>query len=124
MGMIDRRDVVEAAAKVLTTKGYEGQTYHLTGPALLSYHDAASGLSKVLGKEVRYVNVPMQAAREAMIGMGMSEWLADVICEYFENYRKGGSAGVTNDFERVTGHPPRSYETFARDFAQYFGRPN
>lgn len=124
MGMIDRRDVVEAAVKVLTTEGHEGQTYVLTGPALLSYHDAASGLSKALGKEVRYVNVPMQAAREAMIGMGMSEWLADAICEYFENYRKGGSAGVTNDFEKVTGHPPRSYETFARDFAQSFSSPN
>lgn len=124
MGMIDRRDVIEAAAKVLTTEGHEGQTYVLTGPVLLSYHDVASVLSRALGKEVRYVNVPMEAAREAMIGMGMSEWLADVYCEYFENYRKGGSAGVSNDFERVTGHPPRSYEKFARDFAQYFGRPN
>jgi len=123
MGMIDRRDVIEAAAKVLTTEGHEGQTYVLTGPALLSYHDVASLLSRALGKEVRYVNVPMEAAREAMIGMGISEWLADVYCEYFENYRKGGSAGVSNDFERVTGHPPRSYETFAHDFAQYFGKP-
>lgn len=122
MGMIDRRDVIEAAAKVLTTEGHEGQTYHMTGPALLSYHDVAKALSKALGKEVMYVNVPMEAAREAMIGMGMSEWLADVYCEYFENYRKGGSAGVSSDFERVTGHPPRSYETFARDFAQFFGK--
>jgi hypothetical protein len=28
---------------------------------------------------------------------------------------------VTNDVEQVTGHPARSYETFARDFAQAFG---
>ena len=121
--MIDMRDVVETAAKVLTTEGHEGQTYVLTGPALLSFHDVASGLSKALGKEVKYVNVPLEAAREALIGMGISEWLAGAFCEYFENYRKGGSAGVANDVEKLTGQPPRSFETFARDFAQYFRQP-
>ena len=121
--MIDMRDAIETAAKVLTTEGHEGQTYVLTGPALLSFHDVASGLSKALGKEVKYVNVPMDAARQAMIGVGMPEWVAEAYCEYFENYVKGGSAGVTNDFEKVAGHPPRSYEAFARDFAQYFRQP-
>ena len=121
--MIDMRDVIETATQVLTTEGHEGQTYVLTGPAQYSFHDVACGLSKALGKEVRYVNVPMEAAREAMIGVGMPEWVAEAYCEYFENYIKGGSAGVTGDFEKVTGHPPRSYETFARDFAQYFRQP-
>ncbi len=121
--MIDMRDAIEAATKVLTTPGHEGQTYVLTGPALLSFHDVASGLSKALGKDVKYVNVPMEAARESIIGMGISEWVAEAFCEYFENYRKGGSAGVSNDFEKLTGHPPRSFETFARDFAQYFRQP-
>ena len=51
------------------------------------------------------------------------EWVAEAYCEYFENYVTGGSAGVAHDFEKVTGHPPRSYETFARDFAQYFRQP-
>ena len=86
-------------------------------------HDVASGLSKALGKEVKYVNVPMEAAREAMIGMGMSEWLAEDFCEYFENHSTGVSDFTTNEVEKLTGHPPRSYETFARDFAQYFKKP-
>ncbi len=119
--MLDMRDASEAAAKVLTTEGHVNQTYVLTGPALLSFHDVASSLSKVLDKDVKYVNVPMEAALEAFIGMGAPKWLAEAFCEYFENYRKGGSAGVSNDFEKVTGHPPRSFDTFARDFAQYFG---
>ncbi len=122
--MIDMRDVIETAAHVLTTKGHESQTYVLTGPALLSFHDVACGLSKALGKEVKYVNVPPEAARAALIGMGLSEWVADAYGKYFENYRKGGSAGPTHDVEKLTGHPPRSYETFARDFAPYFGGPD
>ena len=69
-----------------------------------------------------YVNVPMGAARVSMIAMGMPEWTADAYCEYFENYNKGGSAGVGNDFEKLIGRPPHSFDIFARDFAQYFGK--
>ncbi len=123
LGMIDMRDVAETAAKILTTEGHEGQTYVLTGPAAISFHDVASGLSKALGKEVKYINVPLEAAREALIGMGISQWLAEAFCEYFENHSSGVSDFTTNDVEKLTGHPPRSYETFARDFAQYFDKP-
>jgi len=118
--MIDMRDAIEVATKVLTTPGHEGQTYILTGPAMYSFHDVANGLSKALGREVKYISVPMDAARQSMIGMGMPGWVAEAYCEYFENYCAGGSASPTNDFEKVTGHSPHSYETFARDFAQYF----
>ncbi len=123
LGMVDMRDVAEAAAKVLTTEGHEGQTYVLTGPAAISIYDVASGLSKALGKAVKYVNVPPEAALEAMIGMGMQEWVAEAICEYFENHSRGVSDFTTNDVEKLTGHPARSFETFARDFAQVFRKP-
>ncbi len=82
MGIIDFRDIADVAAKVLTEAGHEGKTYGLTGPASISYHDIAAGLSKALGKEVKYVDVPLEAAREAMVGMGLPEWMADAMTEY------------------------------------------
>ncbi len=121
VGMIDVRDIAEVAAKVLTEDGHQGQTYTLTGPASISFHDVASGLSKVLGKEVRYVDVPLEAAREAMISMGLSEWFADALGEYTTAFSEGYGDFTTNDVQQVTWHPARSYETFARDFAQVFG---
>ncbi len=122
LGMVDIRDVVEAGAKALTTQGHTGQTYVLTGPAAISFYDVASGLSKALGKEVKYVNVPIEAALQSMIGMGMPKWLAEVYCEYFANHSAGVSNFTTNDVEKLTGHPARSFETFARDYAQVFGK--
>ena len=71
IGMIDVRDVVDVAVKVLTEDGHQGKTYSLTGPASISFHDVAAALSKALGKEVNYVNVPLEAARQAMISMGL-----------------------------------------------------
>ncbi len=119
-GIIDIRDIADVAAKVLTEPGHEGKTYGLTGPASISYHDIAAGLSKALGKEVKYVDVPLEAAREAMVGMGLPEWYADAYNEYNEAMSEGLGDFTTNDVEEITGHPARSYETFAREFAQAF----
>ena len=119
-GMIDLRDIVDVAAKVLTEAGHEGKTYDLTGPAPISAHDIAAGLSKALGKEVKYVDVPLEAAREAMLGMGMSGWLADANNEYFKALSEGFGDFTTNGVEEITGHPARSYEALAHDYAQAF----
>ena len=120
LGMIDVRDIVEVAAKVLTEDGHQGKTYGLTGPASISFHDVAAGLSKALGKEVKYVDVPLEAGREAMVGMGLSEWFADALTEYNKAFSEGLGDFTTGDVEELTGHPARSFETFARDFAQAF----
>ena len=121
VGMIDVRDVADVAVKVLTEDGHEGKTYTLTGPASISFHDVAAGLSKALGKQVNYVDVPIDAARQAMISMGLPEWIADAFGKYFEVFSEDYGDFTTPDVEKVTGHPARSYETFARDFAEVFG---
>ncbi len=120
VGMIDVRDIVEVSAKVLTEDGHEGQAYDLTGPESISFHAVAAALSKALGKEVRYVDVPPEAAREAMIGIGVSEWVSDALNEYFEAFGEGLADFTTPDVEALTGHTARSIEQFARDFAVAF----
>ncbi len=120
LGMIDVRDIVDVAAKVLMEAGHEGKTYWLSGPASISFHDIAAGLSKALGKEVIYVDVPLETARAAMVGMGLPEWYANAYNEYNEAFREGYGDFTTNDVEEITGHPAHSYETFARDFSEAF----
>ena len=121
LGMIDMRDVAETATTVLTNDGHVGKTYVMTGPSSIGLDDVASELSKALGKDVKYANVPLEAARESMIGMGLSEWTAEMFCEYMDNHSTGVSDYTTNEVEEITGHAPIPYETFARDFASYFG---
>ncbi len=120
MGMIDVRDIVDVAAKVLTEDGHQGKTYGLTGPASISFHDVAASLSKALGKQVKYVDVPLEAGREAMVGMGLSEWFADALTEYNKAFSEGLGDFTTGDVEELTSHLARSFETFARDFAEMF----
>ena len=120
IGMIDVRDIVDVAAEVLIEDGHQGKTYVLTGPLSISFYEVAAELSKAVGKEVKYVDVPLEASREAIIGMGMSEWFADALNEYSKAFSQGLGDFTTLDVEAITGHAPRPFEEFARDFAQAF----
>jgi uncharacterized protein YbjT (DUF2867 family) len=120
LGMIDARDIGEVAAKVLTEDGHEGKTYTLTGPAAISFYDVAEALGEVLGKEVTYVPIPQEKAKEAMLGRGIPEWVADALNEYAKAHSEGYSDWTTGDFERLTGHPATSYKEFANDFERAF----
>ena len=121
VGMIDVRDIVEVAASILTSDGHEGRTYTLMGPESISFYDVAAGLSKALGKELQYTDVPVEAGRQSMIDMGLPEWLAEEFRELFVNFAQGGADFTTSDVEFVTGKRARSYEQFARDYAEAFG---
>ena len=120
LGMIDLRDVADAALAVLTGSGHEGKSYILTGPQAISFHDVAATFSKVLDKDIEYVNVPSEAIVESMVGMGFPEWIARGYAELDEGFSENFANRVTDNIETLTGHPARSFEQYARDFAQIF----
>jgi uncharacterized protein YbjT (DUF2867 family) len=120
LGMIDVRDIADAAFAVITGEGYEGKEYILTGPEAISFNDVAEIFSKVLDKEVKYVNVPGDASFRSMVGMGMPEWIAEGYVELSEGFSKNFAGRTTKNVEILTGHPARSFEQFAHDFVQVF----
>jgi len=121
LAMIDVRDIAAVAEKVLTEPSHVGAVYTLTGPAAISFEDVARSLSVTLGRDIRYVNVSLDAAKDAMLRRGVSAWMADALNEYAKAHSEGYSDFTTDDVERLTGHPPTSYAKFACDFAQRFG---
>ena len=120
LGMIDARDIGAVAARVLIEQGHEGQTYTLTGPAAISFHDVARILSGILGREVSYVSIPLEKAKETMLARGISEWMADVLNEYANAHSAGYSDWTTDDVERLTDYRATPYQQFAKDFAMVF----
>jgi uncharacterized protein YbjT (DUF2867 family) len=92
----------------------------LTGSAALSNSEAAAILSSVLGREIRYVNLPPDQMKLALLGAGTPEWNANGIIDLEALYREGGSSTVSPDIERLLGRKPIAYEQFARDYASDF----
>ena len=114
LSMMDTADVGAVAAVVLTNSGHEGTTYDVTGPQALSYDDVASKLSSRLGRRVEYVDVPDDAARSALAGAGLGDWLADSLVSLFAQYRRSGTDGyaarVSDTVQQLTGQPAHTLE--------------
>ncbi|MGB8320715.1 MAG: SDR family oxidoreductase [Ignavibacteriaceae bacterium] len=120
LGMIDVRDIAEAAFSVITGNGHEGKGYILTGPEAISFKDIANIFSRVLERDVNYVNVPGEASFQAMTGLGVPEWIAKGYVELSEGFSNNFANNTTNNVEILTGHPARSFEQFTADFAPVF----
>ena len=118
---IDTHDIAAVATAVLTDPAaHAGQAYTLTGPQSLTFHQVADVLSRVLGRPVKYVGVPREAAEQAMLGGGVPERYAEALSELMDDYRAGKMSAVTDDVERVTGRKPRTLEQFAQDHRAAF----
>ena len=122
-GMIDARDVVDSAVGVLTGQAatVESETFVLTGPASIGFADVAEVLSRVTGRPIEYVPVPHEAAREAMLAMGVPEWIVEGYVELDAGFEDGFADRTTGNVEKLSGHEPRDFERFALDYAEVFG---
>ncbi len=118
--MADTRDIGASVAAVMTGRGHEGQQYEITGPEVLSFADAAERFSKVLGREIEYVHVPMEAYRTTLARFLTNEWHLNAVCELFQEIAEGGMLHTTDSVQKLTGTPPISFEQFVRDHKAVF----
>ncbi len=120
IAMIDTRDIARVAAHALVDPGHEGKTYVLTGGEAVSYAQVAATFSRVLGKPVKYVDMPPEQAKPAMLGMGIPAWLVDDLLTLSSVFAAGHGAQVTDAVEKVGKAKPRTIEQFVRDHAKAF----
>ncbi|MGY2131505.1 SDR family oxidoreductase [Hymenobacter sp. HD11105] len=117
---IDVRDIAAVAASILTADigQHQGQAYTLTGPAALSGHEAAQALRQATGRSIFYVDIPEEAARQAMAQL--PAWMTDALLELHAMAKAGYAAATTSTVQELTGHPPFTFEQFAHDYKQHF----
>ena len=116
---IDVRDIAEAAVVSLTTDGHNGKTYNLVEPDALSGPSAAAVWGKVLNRQIRYADLPMEAFEE-QLHQFLPTWHAMDLRLMFQGYQDRGFAPNNADVATLTsliGHAPRRYEDFVRETA-------
>ncbi|MES2151271.1 MAG: NmrA family NAD(P)-binding protein [Pseudomonadota bacterium] len=107
------------AAALMDPERHAGQTYHPTGPALLSGEDMAAILGRVFARRVRAIPTPLPIYLRAVYLDGNPLVLLGSMGHYIEEHRRGAFAlDAPNDHvQRVTGRMAESFETVARRLA-------
>jgi uncharacterized protein YbjT (DUF2867 family) len=113
-------DVAAVVVKALQTPNLSEEVFELTGGELLSVPEQVRILSQVLGKPIRCVDVPTETAIQGLLRAGVPPQIAAAIGQGFDAVRDGRAARMTSTVERVTGHPPKTFERWAREHAARF----
>ncbi len=100
--MIATRDIGAIAASELLAPPASLRIVELAGPKLYSYADAASEASRILGKPVKAVPLPIEGLVPALTATGMSEDMAKLYREMNEAFAKG--AGFEGTHPTAQGH--------------------
>ncbi|HET8993136.1 MAG TPA: SDR family oxidoreductase [Rhodococcus sp. (in: high G+C Gram-positive bacteria)] len=100
-----RKDFADAAAVVLTTDGHDGATYELGGDQHLTYADIADVLSRIVGTEVTYKDLPQAEYATMLEGAGVPAPFARILADSDAGIAAGVLDTDRDDLRRLTGHP-------------------
>ena len=107
------RDSGAAAAQLLQDRSWTGQEdVAVLGPEDLSYGELAAIISDVLGREVRYTQVPFDAFKAQLLGHGMSDAFAQGYADMMRAKNEGMDNVAPGSFA-ITG--PTTFRQWAEE---------
>lgn len=116
---VDPRDLAAVAARALVDDDLVGRKLVLTGPESLTHEQLVATIGRVLGRELRFSEVPAPAAAAGMVAHGQRpEFVAALMARY--ERENGRPAHVSGDVEKVLGRPARAFADWVADHAEYF----
>jgi len=113
---IDVRDIGAVAALALTQAGHANQAYDLTGAQALDYYEATEQFSQVLGRSITYQNLSLLRFVWESLRYGRPLPFTLVMAWLYRKTRKGMSAQVTGEVQRLLGRPPISLRQYIEDY--------
>jgi len=118
VSFVDVRDVAAVAATALKAEPLARPALTLTGPAALSFAEAAAALADAAGLRVEYRPVDADRMRESLRDRRWPDRQAEVAVRMFRSVADGRREPVTTDIESVLGRPAISFDAFANEAAE------
>ena len=120
--LIHERDLAEVGARALLTDALVGRRPALTGPQSLTHEQMVAIIGEVLGRPLRYQELPPEVAEQGMVQQGLPEpFVQALLARYARDV--GQPAPVTSEVERILGRPALTYAEWAADHAAAFRAP-
>jgi uncharacterized protein YbjT (DUF2867 family) len=117
---IDARDLAAVAAKALTSGALDGKTLELNGPEALSCEQVAQKITERTGVATRYVDIPLEAQRKAMLDQKMPDWQVTALIDLQHYYINGQGGDTDHTIADILGRPPGTLDQFLADNASEF----
>ena len=119
---IHERDLAEVVAHALGSDDLvarRGRRLELTGPQSLTHQQMVATIGEVLGRPLRYQELPPEVAKQGMVQQGIPEAFVEALLARYAR-EVGQPAPVTGEVERVLGRPARTYAEWVADHAAAF----
>lgn len=100
-----RADYAEADAAVLTAENQAGKVYELAGDSAYTLTDFAAEISRQTGKNIGYVNLPQAEYKQALLGAGLPEFLAELLSDSDTGVAKGALFDDGQQLSKLIGRP-------------------
>jgi uncharacterized protein YbjT (DUF2867 family) len=119
---IHERDLAGVAAHALRSDALvarRGRRLELTGPQSLTQQEMLAIIGEVIGRPLRYQEIPPEVARQGMVERGFPEpFVQALMARYARD--AGQPAPVTGAVERILGRPARTYAEWVADHSAAF----
>lgn len=120
---IHERDIAAVAARALLDADLGGEVIEMTGPESLTRAQMVETIGQVIGRPIRYEEVPPAAARQAMVERGFPADRIDVMLSMMA-LSAGRPALLADGVERVLGRRATTFAEWVADHAEAFGSGN
>jgi uncharacterized protein YbjT (DUF2867 family) len=120
--LIHERDLAEVIAHALHSDDLvarRGRRLELTGPQSLTHQQLVATIGGVLGRPLRYQELPPEVATQGMVQQGIPEAFVEALMARYAR-EVGQPAPVTGEVERILGRPARTYAEWVADHADAF----
>jgi len=116
---IHERDLAEVGARALLTDALVGRRLQLTGPRSLTHEEMVATIGDVIGRPLRYQEVPPEAAKQGMVQHGFPGPFVEALMARYGK-EVGQAAPLSGEVETILGRPARTYAEWVADHAAAF----
>jgi uncharacterized protein YbjT (DUF2867 family) len=116
---IHERDLAGVGARALLTDELVGRKLELTGPQSLTHEEMVAIIGDVMGRPLRYEEIPPEVVKQGMVQRGFREPFVEALMARYAR-GVGQPAPVTGEVEKILGRPARTYAQWVADHADAF----
>ncbi len=116
---IHEQDLAEVGTCALLTDELVGRKLELTGPQSLTHEEMVTIIGEMIGRPLRYQEIPPREAMRGMVQRGFPEPFVESLMARYAR-AVGQPAITTRDVDKMLGRPARTYARWVTDHADAF----